>query len=301
MKIEHSILLSMVAFFLTSCFTDSKVDYLADGYYSNIYKADSLYIEKEYEKSYEIFEKVFSKFDPIDMDVYNEVSTYVKLKIILDKDLKYKEYTDLMSIYGYPDIFLKKDSVLKIYYKRVKDKLDEEIPVLKEAYTSSLNMDLRNKILRMKVEDQRFRGNGGGNWDKQNKIDSINTQELINIFDTYGFPSKKMIGSSLVDGQHASISTLLLHTDDSIREHYFIPKILSYVREGKANPRLVGFMYDQLLLYNGDEQYYGTYNSSKPMTATPKEINQRRDSIGLSKLGYEDWRNNILYPDFDEY
>ncbi|KAB8152705.1 hypothetical protein EZY14_012855 [Kordia sp. TARA_039_SRF] len=301
MKIEHSLLLSMVAFFLISCFTDSKVDYLADGYYSNIYEADSLYIEKEYEKSYEIFDKVFSKFDPIDMDVYNEVSTYVKLKIILGKDLKYKEYTDLTSIYGYPDIFLKKDSVLNIYYNRVKNKFDKEIPVLKKAYTSSLNMDLRNKILRMKVEDQRFRGNGGGNWDKQNKIDSINTQELINIFDTYGFPSKKMIGSSLVDGQHASISTLLLHTDDSIKEHYFIPKILDYVRKGKANPRLVGYMYDRLFLSTVNEQYYGTYITSKPMNASLKEINERRASIGLSNLGHDDWRNSILYPDFDEY
>ena len=197
--------------------------------------------------------------------------------------------------------FLKNDSILNIYYNRVKRKFDMDIPTLKEAYNSSLNMDLRNKILRMKVEDQRYRGNDKGNWDKQNKIDSINTQELINTFDKYGFPSKKVIGKYSIDNQHATISTLLLHTDDSIREHYFIPKILNYVREGKANPRLVGYMYDQLLLYNEDEQYYGTYNSSKPMTATTKEINERRASIGLPNLGYENWRNSILYPYFDKY
>ena len=42
------------------------------------------------------------------MDVYNEVPTYIKLKIILNKELPYKEYTDLMSVYGYPDFFFKK-------------------------------------------------------------------------------------------------------------------------------------------------------------------------------------------------
>ncbi len=287
--------------FLTSCQIKPNKDYLAGGYYSSVYEADSLYIAKEYEKSYEIFDRTFSNFEPIDMDVYNEVSTYVKLKVILDKEVSYKEYTELISEYGYSDVYLKNDSVLNIFYDIVKEKFDKDIPTLKSTYNSSINMDLRNKILRMKIEDQRYRGNGGGNWDEQNKIDSINEQELIHIFDTHGFPSKKMIGKYSIDNQHATLNTLLLHTDDSIREYYFIPKVLDYVRDGVADPRLVGYMYDQLLIYNGDEQYYGTYTTSKPMSATIKEINERRISIGLPKLWYEDWRNNILYPDFDEY
>ena len=301
MKIKHLFSFLVVALALTSCQTKPNIDYLAGGYYASVYEADSLYIIKEYEKSYEIFDKTFSTFEPIDIDVYNEVSTYVKLKVILDKGLSYKEYSDLMSVYGYSDVYLKNDSILNIYYHRVKDKLDNDISNLKQKYRSSLNIDLRNKILRMKVQDQLYRQNYGANRDKQEKIDSTNTQELIHIFDTYGFPSKRMIGDYSVDNQHASINTLLLHTDDSIREHYFIPKIQEYVRNGVANPQLVGTMYDQLLLYGGSEQYYGTYNTSKPMTATSKEINKRRASIGLSRLGYENWRENILYPDDGEY
>ncbi|MBC8757134.1 hypothetical protein H2O64_20865 [Kordia sp. YSTF-M3] len=60
-------------------------------------------------------------------------------------------------------------------------------------------------------------------------------------------------------------------------------------------------MKDQLLIYAGKEQYYGTYSNAKPMNTTIKEINERRRSIGLYNLGYEDWRNSILYPDDGEY
>ncbi|MEM6719220.1 MAG: hypothetical protein AAF611_07910 [Bacteroidota bacterium] len=260
--------------------------------------ADSLYIVKEYEQSYNILEQTFSRFEPIDMEIYNELITYIKLKILLKKDVSYDEFTRLISVYGYTESYLKNDDVLGAFYEQNEQQLIHDTPQLQKQYLSSINLDLRNQILRMKSEDQLYRDNYGTYQEEQTRIDSTNTEKLIHIFNTYGFPSKKLIGEYSVDNNSPNINALLLHTRDSIREHYFIPKVKEYVHQGKANPRLVGTMYDQLLLYDGFEQYYGTYSSSPITEASEAEINRRRASIGLPSYGYEDWRYRILYPEF---
>ncbi|MEM6719219.1 MAG: hypothetical protein AAF611_07905 [Bacteroidota bacterium] len=154
----------------------------------------------------------------------------------------------------------------------------------------------------MKSSDQLYRnGSYKENKQKQDSIDLLNARELKNIFETYGFPSDRVIGNYTINDDFVNIDALLLHTKDSIRRNYFIPTILKYVRQGKANPRYVGFMEDQLLIYAGKEQYYGTYQNAPLMSVDTSEINKRRQSIGLPNLGYEQWRDKILYPDESEY
>ncbi|MBC8757133.1 hypothetical protein H2O64_20860 [Kordia sp. YSTF-M3] len=221
MKVKYLFLFLIVSFFLTSCWTKPNKDYLADDYYLSVSEADSLYIIKEYEKSYEILDELFSNVAPLNTTPYKEISTYVKLKVILDDNLEYTEYTELITKYGFPIKYLKKDSVLSIYYAKVRDRFDTEASTLRKEYETSLNLELRDKIIEMKRLDQLYRqGNYKQNIEKQNKIDSTNAEELIYIFDTYGFPSETIIGGYYIDNQFVNIDALLLHTKDSIRENF---------------------------------------------------------------------------------
>ncbi len=156
---------------------------------------------------------------------------------------------------------------------------------------------MREEILEMKRKDQLYRGRNyiGENIIKQDSIDDINTSKLITIFEKYGYPNHAIIGtSSNPDKNNPSIRVMLLHTEDSIRVSYFLPKILLSVKEGKCNPFTYGVVYDQHLLYDKEEQKYWTYKTKRSITNT-KKINELRESIGLPRHGYETWRFNKLY------
>ncbi len=55
------------------------------------------------------------------------------------------------------------------------------------------------------------------------------------------------------------IELFLLHTKDSIRLNYFIPKIKEFTVNGTAPPRVLDIMIDQYYSYNDKPQIYGTY------------------------------------------
>ncbi len=293
--------LFFILIFFMSCKTsaDKFANYLDEGYYKNIYKADSLFIIEDYENSYKLLNSTFSKFTPLNMEQYDEMVTYLKLKIVLKEKINYKDYTDLVSKYGYSFDFLTKDSILNKYYLNVKERFNRDYSKLSKQYYSSLNKELIKKILYLKEIDQWVRKNNFSQ-QKMDSIDLIHEKELKKIFNQFGYPSHHLVGKNSISN-NVSIKTLLLHTDDSIRINYFMPKVLSYIKEGKASPYIYGVMKDQYLLYNDQEQYYGTYTTRKPISVPIKELNNRRESIGLPNYGYDKWRMMMIYGITEEF
>ncbi|UPT71848.1 MAG: hypothetical protein M0D53_05970 [Flavobacterium sp. JAD_PAG50586_2] len=82
-------------------------------YYLKVYEADSLYIIKEYSKSYSILDSLFKVYPPVNLNIYNEVLNYLQLKIILNKSVDDIELLKLISYYGYKKEFIVNDSILK--------------------------------------------------------------------------------------------------------------------------------------------------------------------------------------------
>ncbi|UPT71849.1 MAG: hypothetical protein M0D53_05975 [Flavobacterium sp. JAD_PAG50586_2] len=148
----------------------------------------------------------------------------------------------------------------------------------------------------MKSQDQFYRKKDyKSNIDKQKIIDLKNQKRLIEIFDRYGYPNKKIIGGYNIDNDNVDITVMLLHTNDSIRREYFMPKVLEYIKHGEASPELYANLHDQLLLYNGEDQYYGSYENKVDIPTN--ELNKRRRKIGMPNYGYQKWRLNTIYPD----
>ncbi len=109
--------LVFISFFsCKSKFIQKEVNYIP--YYLKVYKADSLYIVKNYKESYNVLDNLFKEYDPIQMTNYYEVTKYYQLKIILNKKIELKEFCKLISKYRLIDITLKNDSVFNIYYKK---------------------------------------------------------------------------------------------------------------------------------------------------------------------------------------
>ena len=99
----------------------------------------------------------------------------------------------------------------------------------------------------------------------------------MEIFHTHGFPNHKIIGGYDIDNSNADITVILLHTKDTVRKEYFMPKVLEYIKKGEASPELYANLYDQFLLYNGQEQYYGSYENKVEISIN--ELNKRRKEI----------------------
>lgn len=155
----------------------------------------------------------------------------------------------------------------------------------------------------MKRADQMYRNkNYKENIAKQDSIDKIHEKRLIEIFKTVGYPTERIVGQTNMDN-HVDVELMLLHTDDSIRINYFVPKIKEFVKNGTASPLTLGRIIDQYYLYNGEPQIYGTYraqgggyanmiNDLKKLIATVSPldcllgINRKKDSLVRAKYGF---------------
>src|SRR5690606_8706767 len=115
-------------------------------------------------------------------------------------------------------------------------------------YLSHLDLELRSEIQEMIRQDQM----SVEEQEKRNIIFETNTSRLIEIFEEKGYPGDDLIGPFNVDFSHSDITILLLHTSDSIRINYFIPKLKEYVKEGACDPETLGVVIDNLHLYNDE-------------------------------------------------
>lgn len=303
--IKKNILLFFLAFiFIISCNNDTNKNYISGKYYENVYKADSLFIIKDYGEAFKILDSLFDTFSPVHLPIYEECLTYTKLAWITNhKSESFKSLKKLISNYGYDKNYIINDGILKKIYNQNKEIIDKEYEILRNNYLSNIDLNLRKKIIQMREADQLYRGKGQYGV-AQEKIDSVNEVKMIEIFSKYGYPNRKIVGDYKLSMERADLGTILLHTSDSIRINFFAPKILSFIKEGKCSPLTYGAMIDQYLLYNGEAQKYGTYtkpNGGYSEIANIEKIDSLRESIGLPKLGYEDWRTQKLYPELSNY
>jgi len=289
----------MLLFFILfsfSCKQTKNYKYSVD-YYLDIYKADSLFEIKKYNESYNILKKLFKKNKPINLPPYYEYINYVKSGFLAKKfnseELK-KNVKKLIRTYGYDSISFKNDSILNLAFKNSKINNYKEY---RAEYLSSLDFNLRYKLHELIELDQKYRINYFENdrFIKRKKIDDNNELFLKYLFGRNIYPNEHILGNHTVDGTRVPrTNILLLHTSDSIRLNYFLPKIKIFIREGKCTPSIYGNMMDQLYLYNNKEQIYGTYDVIKIKKEDYVKFNKMRKIIGLPSIEYELWKRKII-------
>jgi len=267
---------------------EKKCNYIKD-YHLLVIKAEIAFEQKKYRKAYEFLDIAFSKCDPRNTVTYYEIDKMAKITAHLglveeSLDMIIRQTTQGFTIDKY-----KNDTLFDKVFQSTKGiELIKEADLLHNEYLKGIDTSLVSKLIKMSACDQQYRKNRNyynENQKQQNKLDSINELQLIEIFESYGFPGEHLKRYAYPD--MIRIDAILLHTEDSIRENYFLPKLKEFVKSGKCDPRTYAVVYDQLLIYDGLPQKYGTYNKSDGSLTSSvplDEVNKNRISIGLPSL-----------------
>lgn len=275
---------------------ETEINYIP--YYLKVYEADSLYLVKNYTKSYQILDSLFKIYEPLNLESYKEYETYISCAFQLNKKVDYKKMI-LHSIeyLGTNTRYIKYDTLFNIAFKNTKIP-KEELELHTKKYRNSLNYKLRDSIKQICIDDQKERGKGLYS-EEIKKLDSINEIKLKKIFNSYDYPSERLIGGYYIDSTNVSLDVVFLHTNHDFRINFLLPRVLRAVKMGKAYPGLYSQSYDRYLEITTGKQLYGSYNLRREKQFTeflyPKKIDSIRKSIGLPHLKYNRWRFKKKY------
>lgn len=278
---------------LSACMkSDRQVCNYIESYYQKIYEAELKYQMEEFEEARDLYKSAFKICLPINTPVYNEIGKYAKVCAILGNNEEALEYIQLDITNGSLLKWYLQDTIYReVFATKEGNRLKEIYDNTRTQYLTTINIKLRKEIQEMNRLDQYYRIPAYYE-SKQDSIDRINEIRLVEIFETIGYPNSKIIGTGNIDGMHTDIVAILLHTDDSIRISYFIPKLMEFVMKGECPPQVLGNLIDQHALYNDLPQTHGTYRSQNTryanMIANREIVNKNRASIGLPSLELEE-------------
>lgn len=299
------ILLSLTFILLLSCSQRNKsnCNYITD-YYQTIYQAELAYELKNYPRAFELYQSAFNTCTPINTLTYYEIEKYAKVCSILGHNKLALDFIKLDLENGKELKWILQDpSYAKVFATEDGQNLVADYDDIRSEYLEKVNLELRKEIQEMNRLDQLYR-NGQYQEVKQDSVDDLNTSRLREIFEQFGYPSNQVIGSYSIDQLHTDIVTILLHTSDSIRMNYFVPKLKEYVKAGVCSPKTLGQVIDQFYLYNGQPQIHGTYEAINSkyanMIGDRKQVDKNRISIGLPPLDLEERIDSIKRINYPE-
>lgn len=297
-KLMKTILLLLPMIFF-GCATEKKSDcnYI-ENYYQTVYEADLEFETGNYEKAFSLYEDAFNSCEAKNTSTYYELGKYTESSAILGKfDVTYesakKEIQHGIELSRFQNNTNFEEFLSSDYGKKFASEYDS----LRTQFTDNADLQLRDELISMRSADQMYRGgNGEADWTKQDSIDILHEKRLIEIFESVGYPTDRMVGPHTMD-YPVDVGLLLLHTDDSIRMNYFVPKVKEFVKNGTAPPSTLGTMIDQYYLYNGEPQIYGTYSAQAGgyanMIEDLKEVDSNRISIGLPPLDLKEKKDSL--------
>jgi hypothetical protein len=148
-------------------------------------------------------------------------------------------------------------------------------------HASTFNFKYKSAIDSMFIQDQKYRALSDSA--KCKSVDSSNMELLLDLINTYGYPSEKIIGSkSAFDA-----FIILLHMDSDKDNVVFGSIINEAFGKGYIGSKGFSWITDRRRSVENQDPYYYhfvTQGYDKLSSTQKDEINRRRDSIGLSKL-----------------
>jgi hypothetical protein len=271
-----------------------KLNYI--NYFVKINEADSLYLVDDFKGSYEILDSIFKIYAPLNSDNYVEYGVYLN-SAVMTGNLKNIEDKVRFAYLNFGNIQTHHKNGFEMYLavNKIAKITDGEIKDLKLKYYNNLDLILRKKMLEMYKLDQEVRIHKKSDYE-MNKVDEMNRLQLNYIFEKYGFPTKKLIGSNnaydVPDNGSIYLNIFFMHQPDSIRSKY-LPILLEGLKKGYCEPQIYAIVYDRDLILKGKKQYYGTYlcaNDEVCPVEFPNKIDSIRKSIGLPHLKYYPWK-----------
>jgi outer membrane protein OmpA-like peptidoglycan-associated protein len=176
------------------------------------------------------------------------------------------------------------------------EKLSKKYIQYQNAYEAQLNIPLRDSILEMRRVDNTF----------QEKYDSImltndsvliqsfkeewktsvkeNDLELAKIIDTYGWPTKELVGDNAI----GEVFFLVQHSLDVELQKKCLKKLKQVFDNHVNNLIQIAYLEDRILVTTRQKQLYGTqYKKGKMYPVDDSDnLNRRRTQIGLAPVQF---------------
>lgn len=174
------------------------------------------------------------------------------------------------------------------------------------ASQPQINASLRDELLRLGVDDQKYRAilqarvvesqstnskppaENVALIKKQLELDHRNIKRLEEIIHQFGWPGKSLVGQEAASAAFMILQHAELHTQEK-----YVPLLREATKKGEANPDETAMLEDRILTREGKKQIYGTQLHSGrdtggklvlyPIENEP-EVDKRRASIGLPPL-----------------
>lgn len=289
---KTAILLGIMVTALVSCKSsyirigDENANYIP--YYLKVYEADSLFIVGDYERSYEILDSLFKKYEPINIDGYEEYLIYIASSIELNnikKNRLRKRLKYLYANHGNHDVFIEYFTTDKVKgFIETTDTLGINIGKQLMKYNKSVDSELRHLVENMVKEDLEAR-EGEIKVENLERVNLRNTQLLDSLIQIDKFPNYKLIGNMKYSGNDANIKALMTHTDQKYKEDVLLEKLFDYMLKGEVDSSTYARVYDRYYFINNGEVYFGDQGKVTDTAMT----NIRRQEIGLHSLSYNRW------------
>lgn len=291
-------LISIVTLTIISCKSsytkigDKNANYIP--YYLKAYEADSLCLVGNYQRSYEILDSLFKKYEPANMDNVNEYSTYIACCVMtgnienLDEKIRNGILKYGSIIRNHPDgdtIYTRLSKITKVSR--------EEMKLLSQKNDEQYNTELRNRIIRMDDEDQNARI-PVLNHAKMDEIQKKHEKEIDEIISEFGYPNHNVTGYLLNENNEPVSFDVIFYHQTTENKKKYLPLLYDNLVKGKLSPNEYGGIVDKIYLDN-DRLFYGTFLGEVPLI-NEKKIDSIRKTIGLPGYGYEEWAFKRIFP-----
>jgi len=218
-------ILTMLTFFIFQKNNLAQTRYVSDDpkYVTNVEAAAKAYETGNYKLCAACYEKAFEVTTKSKLSLYRAARCYSLAKKAkkahhwLDKSME--DNVESVTAWMAADEG-------KFDYLKGKKKCWKKINQKIVAYESSINVALRDELLKMQAEDQKYRGQQNIDWEKQEAIDKKNIARVEEIIAEHGYPGKSLVGGKAMDAtfliiQHADLKYCNL-LEISLSQHFSV-------------------------------------------------------------------------------
>ncbi|SUX46370.1 hypothetical protein [Chryseobacterium indoltheticum] len=269
---------------------ENELNYIS--YYSEIYKADSLFVTKNYDETYRILDPLLKRYKPVKGWFVNISRDYLisKSKVVKVERTDVENYLNEQA-YSVEAVLGDK-SVAKLLEEFHIDKA--EVEKIVEKNVSKINIPLRNELGKMTLRDQEVRNTT--DYDSIRKIDLQHSQRLREIIETVGFPNEKVVGGYSLQGKpHSEIFLPLIfnHMAYNGDYDYFKKKLPELIKNGTCDPFNYAMLEDRRNEINNKPVEYHVIIPIEEKS-DKKKINANRKAIGLPSVEFEEFKKKIM-------
>ena len=222
--------------------TPSKGDMDYFIYHRKTILAEELIVNEKFQEALDIYASIFEYFDFV---FIREFKISAQLAIITNDNLLAIKYLKLGIKNGWSITEIKKNNLLSPLLSQIPK---SEITDLITSYNKRINISLKNEVQELMKIDQKMAVKALFRIGQKSKIryneqkfaphSECQLTKLIEIFETNGFPSERLIGNSYwvstILSHHNSISPAYNRKDTLF--NYIKPKLFQAIKDGQMSP-----------------------------------------------------------------